>query len=372
LIELTQILHKILTNNRVSHPDQLPGHRICIRCVLPAIFPGIKFNSDGVCNFCQRFETHKGKCVEDKSRYKQKFIGLLTQLTTLPHLKDRPYDVVLAYSGGKDSTYTLKLLKENFNLRIVAVTFNHGFVAEQALKNIRTVTTALGVDHLMISPSQNLLCQAFRRSIDTNIYPLKALERASSICNTCMNLTKAILLKYTLALGIPLIAYGWSPGQAPIQASVMKWNLSMIRQIRRVMINTFETILDDHLSPFILGEQQLEKMKESEKSNEFFLYNVHPLAFFDYNEGKIFDEIKRLGWNDPEDTDSNSTNCLLNAFASQVHQEKYGFHPYAFEIAGLVREGYISRDAGLAKMSSPIDENIIRSVKERLFITDSP
>ena len=50
-----------------------------------------------------------------------------------------------------------------------------------------------------------------------------------------------------------------------------------------------------------------------------FPYNIHPLAFLDYNEDKIVGEIKQLGWQMPDDTDSNSTNCLLNAFANDVH-----------------------------------------------------
>jgi tRNA(Ile)-lysidine synthase TilS/MesJ len=348
--------------------------KVCTKCVLPETFPGIRFDLDGVCNYCHQSERRVTKLAEEKARYHQKFLNLLKELKQ-PNKPDKPnkpnkrsYDVLLAYSGGKDSSYTLKLLKRDFNLRVLAITFNHGFVSEQALKNIETVSRALDVDHLMVSPNQRMLCQAFRRSIDSDLYPLKALERASSICNTCMNFTKSILLKYAIALGIPLIAYGWSPGQAPIQSSVMKWNLSMIHQIQSVMANTFKQILKDDLSPLLLGESEFKRVKEFETLEGIYLFNIHPLAFLDYNEEKIIEEIRLLGWVDPKDTDSNSTNCLLNAFGNQTHQGKYGFHPYAFEIGGLVREGYMSREEGLRKLSVLPDPIIVSYVKERLGI----
>ena len=102
------------------------------------------------------------------------------------------------------------------------------------------------------------------------------------------------------------------------------------------------------------------------KRNNSAIYNLHPLAFFGYDEERSVEQIEPLGWKLPKDTDANSSNCLLNGFATQVHLEKFGFHPYALEIAGLVRQGYITRDAGLSKLSSPADEEISSSVKKKL------
>jgi hypothetical protein len=52
----------------------------------------------------------------------------------------------------------------------------------------------------------------------------------------------------------------------------------------------------------------------------------------------------------PEGLDSNSTDCLLNTFANQVHIEKHKFDPYAFEIVGMVKTGAMSRKNGLDKI----------------------
>jgi tRNA(Ile)-lysidine synthase TilS/MesJ len=361
---------------------------ICSRCVLPDSFPGIRFDDVGVCNYCHQGESRISRLSIEKAKYLQKFLNLIAQLKepsdTQPgicsglsdHLNQPnhftqlsrfSYDALMAYSGGKDSTYTLKLLRRNFNLRVLAITFNHGFVSEQALKNIHTVMRTLGVDHLMVSPNPQMLCRAFRESARSDLYPLKTLERASSICNTCMNLVKSILLKTSIEMGIPLIVYGWSPGQAPIQSSVMKWNSSMVRQTQDAMAMSLDAIMGEDLRTFKLTERHFKLLEwESENFGGTFLYNIHPLAFLEYHEEKILEETRGLGWQDPKDTDSNSTNCLLNGFATQVHQERHGFHPYAFEIAGLVRTGVMTREAGLAKLSAPPDQKIIQEVKNKL------
>lgn len=334
--------------------------KICQTCVLPETFPGIHFDDKGCCSFCRRY---KGKENQEqrKERFKKKF------LTALEKTKNTgPYDALMAYSGGKDSTYTLRLLKENFDLKILAITFDHGFVSPMALENIRNVTNNLDVDHLTVQPGEKPLRTVFVKSMASDIYPIKALERASSICNSCMNLVKSFLLKSAIEMRVPLIAYGWSPGQAPVQSSVFKTNDSMIRQMQKAMLEPFEQMIDHRLSGFFLQTQHYETDPAS--GTDRFPYLVHPLAFFDYNEEDIFDKIKEIGWVNPKDTDSNSTNCLLNGFANQVHMKQHGFHPYAFEIAGLIREGYMTREEGLQKLSTPPDPQVIDYVKKKLGI----
>ncbi|MBW2072885.1 MAG: hypothetical protein JRI89_16770, partial [Deltaproteobacteria bacterium] len=85
-----------------------------------------------------------------------------------------------------------------------------------------------------------------------------------------------------------------------------------------------------------------------------------------YDERKIVEEIQALGWQPPADTDSNSSNCLLNSLGIESHLQKFGFHPYAFELAGLVREGYLSRAEGLARLAARPDEKIVSEVKRTL------
>lgn len=71
-------------------------------------------------------------------------------------------------------------------------------------------------------------------------------------------------------------------------------------------------------------------------------------------------------WKAPDDTDANSTNCLLNSYANVLHIEQFGYHPYAFELANLVREGVMTRSEGLERLNNEDNSATIAFVKERL------
>ena len=68
----------------------------------------------------------------------------------------------MCYSGGKDSTYTLTVLRETYELNVLAVSLDNGFVAEQTLLNIRRVVENLGVDYITIKPRFDILARIFR------------------------------------------------------------------------------------------------------------------------------------------------------------------------------------------------------------------
>jgi len=90
------------------------------------------------------------------------------------------------------------------------------------------------------------------------------------------------------------------------------------------------------------------------------------LAFSEYDEDKIKKTIKKLGWKKPQDTDPNSSNCLLNSLANFVHKKRFRFNPYAFELAKLVREGYLDRKKALKRVAQPENMKVVNQVKKKL------
>jgi len=331
--------------------------KICTKCVLPATFPRITFNEEGVCNFCLSFKGQE-KLAEQKEKYRAKFESLFEE-----HRGTGDYDCLMCYSGGKDSSYTLYILKTKYNAKVLAVTIDNGFVSERAIQNIRNVVESLGVDHYLIKPRFDVLRKIFNACSSKNLYSPKTLERASTICTSCMGLVKFISLRLAIEKRIPFITYGWSPGQAPIASSVFKTNPSMMKSMQEALKGPMSSIVGDAIEPYFLEE------KHFPNSGEFgyrFPYNISPLAFLDYNEEKIFETIGELGWKAPDDTDANSTNCLLNSYANVLHIEQFGYHPYAFEIANLVREGVMTRSEGLKRLNSEDNIATIAFVKNRL------
>jgi tRNA(Ile)-lysidine synthase TilS/MesJ len=203
----------------------------------------------------------------------------------------------------------------------------------------------------------------FKFSIEKEFHPPKALERASSMCNSCMGLVKFITLRIALEKRIPFIAYGWSPGQAPLQSAIMKNHPSFIRKSQDLFLQPLLKAIGPEVRAYFLDEYHFD-----ENTNGNFPYNINPLAFLRYDEKEIYKRIKELGWQSPRDTDPNSTNCLLNAFANQVHIQKHQYNPYAMEMAELVREGILSIEEVLNRTSAEPDQTIIETVKTKLGI----
>ena len=330
----------------------------CRRCVLPATFPGISFDSAGVCQFCRSYRGDEA-VDEQRMRYRRKFQDLIE--------RNRPsdgYDILMAYSGGKDSTYTLDLLVSVYKLRVLALTFDNAFLSPRATENIHHVCQALDVDHLMVRPAPDLLYSVFRAAARQELFAPKTLQRASTICTCCIGFVKSIVMRTAIERGIGLVAWGWSPGQAPIQSSVMQTNPKMARLTQRAVYEPLSGIVSGRLGPFFLHEEHF-------RQSDRFPCNVHPLAFHPYDEEVMAARNQELGWCKPDDTDANSTNCLLNAFANTVHKERYGFHPYAWEMANMVRCGVLSRQVAMQKIEEPEQADIVAYARRILFPADS-
>ena len=248
----------------------------CTRCILTSNFPGIAFDEQGVCNFCRSYKPETAS-EEVKRKYEEKFLELVRE-----HRNHSGYDVLMAYSGGKDSTYTLDIFVNRYGLKVLALTFDNTFISERSFVNMRNVTDALGVDHMIIRPSPKTLRTIFRAAAGQELYSSKAMERASTICTSCIGLVKAVMLRTALEKKIPFVGFGWSPGQAPIQASVMHTNPGLTRATQKTITEPLQNVVGsaDTLIQYFVTDQQFEHP-------ECFPWNIHPLAFLEYNEEKM-------------------------------------------------------------------------------------
>jgi hypothetical protein len=339
-----------------QRPNDPTTPRLCRRCILPESFPNIQFDADGVCNHCHQEESTLAKRDVKTAEYRQKLDSLIE--TTRD--KAPTYDAIMAYSGGKDSSYTLKLLKERYGLRIIALTLDNHFVAPIAWDNIKAVTENLSVDCISFRPSWAIMKTLFSVTAKEDIFSAATLLRASSICTACIGIVKSLVLRTALEMSIPLVAFGWSPGQAPIQSAIMKTNASLIRQTQKAQKAGFPANIASAMDAYMIPDGYYEKCKER------FPYNIHPLAFFDYDEEHIKKELESIGWKLPTDTDTNSTNCLLNAFANHCHLERHKFHPYVWEIANMVRQGVMTREEGIEKIYTPQNSEQVEYARKKL------
>ena len=327
---------------------------VCKKCVLDSDIPGIDINKEtGLCHFC---ETYTPLSSQEKSEYLSKIDKLFKNYSG----KDN-YDVIYALSGGKDSSYTLyKLKKEYPFLKVLAVQFDNGFTSEDAIKNARKMCKITGCDYFQLTMEKEVLYDTFRKAAKSyDAFPKFAKYRASDICNVCITIIKQKLIEQAIIQKAPFIVFAFTAGQSPnpiieLSPSFVRWSRTLFeKQLQKIGV-------DDKDELFLIKSEVIKDMGENAPSI------LHPLCLWDYSEDKVLETLLKIGWELPGINDSNSTNCTLNSFACYNHLEKYRFHPYAFDTAGLVRSGEMSREEGFEKINQELSKQLIEEAAKKL------
>lgn len=312
----------------------------CAQCCLSEKFPGIHFDQNGICNLCQEW-TKKGEAHFSQTR--KVLTDKLEEAIEKSRQSKGDYHCLLAFSGGKDSTYTLYLLRERYKLKVLAYTIDNGFVSPTAIENGRNVCDQLGVDWVLYRPNQKFMKTVYRNSIENSPYDKKTLTRSSEICASCIQVVNAVVLREAIRRQIPLIAGGYIGAQVPSDSPVFKGYSDFIDAYRKKTIQDLNTKLHPDFSRYV-------NLSEYEKQGEFPTI-INPLLLEDYNEKDIIKLIQTIGWVMPSNTGKNSSNCQLNEYGVKKHVEKYEFHPYELEICQQVRRGFMSPQEALDRLN---------------------
>ena len=144
-----ELSETILQNNEIF--DSL---RRCTKCILPETAPNIIFDEDGVCNYCKDYQNLKIKGPHALEKYISKF----------RKNSDRP-DCLVAFSGGRDSSYALHYIKTKLDLNPLAFTYDWGMITDLARRNQARICGKLGIEHIIFSAN----LEDKRRNIKLNV-----------------------------------------------------------------------------------------------------------------------------------------------------------------------------------------------------------
>ena len=114
--------------------------RRCAKCTLPETFPFIKYNSTGVCNYCNTFQPIEFKGVENLKIMLDKFRS-----------KDGSPDCLIPFSGGRDSSYSLHYVKKEMGMNPIAFSYDWGMLTDLARRNQARMCGKLGIEHILVS-----------------------------------------------------------------------------------------------------------------------------------------------------------------------------------------------------------------------------
>ncbi|MBN1652717.1 MAG: hypothetical protein JXA30_02965 [Deltaproteobacteria bacterium] len=254
----------------------------------------------------------------------------------------KDYDVLIALSGGKDSTYLLHRIKKEYGLRILAVSVDTGFLSSVAIDNIKTIIQRIGVDHLFITPGSGFFLKLYRHFFNHKI----GKDFVHSVCYACGCVIEAIAIKYALQWEIPLIIQGYARWQPD----------NIFYEMPRNEIVNRDYFIPTHKKEMLQGpftERDLESVLPSPDIS--FMDNVPrvlcPLHVWDYSVEDIRRTLQAENLIVKSKSSTLKTNCLLNIPMLYLDYNINGYNPYIFELSCLIREGHVKKEEWKNKMA---------------------
>jgi amino acid adenylation domain-containing protein len=332
--------------NRPPAPAR-PGEVRCTRCLLTSRFPGIHFDGSGVCNFCREFESYRHL----SDLYFKSFGDFKALAQTVQDQRSGDYDCLLLYSGGKDSSYVLYRLVD-LGLKVLAFTFDNGYISETALENIKRTTSRLQVDCIISTAAE--MDKIFVESITAD----------DTVCNGCFRALTTISTQLARQKSINMVVTGLSRGQildtklhgllsqGVTEVSEIEQQLTSFRKIYHAMDDRIAKLLNIHFDDQVIDQIRFV---------DFFRYENTAVR-----EIKEYLKLKDNYWKQPKDTGFCSTNCVINDVGIYVHKVRRGYHNYAAPLSWDCRLGLITREEGLAETKSAVDKEHVKGILDKL------
>ena len=336
----------------VGHPSQPTDIQNCAQCGLPSNYPGTSFNDEGLCQICSQFDAYKDRA----QAYFAPPAELSAKIEKAKANRSGKYDVIMLLSGGKDSTYAAYRLAE-LTPKVLALTLNNGFLSDEAMQNIESVTEHLGWDHqFMTTPAMNEIF-------------VDSLKRHSNVCQGCFKTVYTLALREARAQGVPAIVTGLSRGQffetrlTPElfqQKAPSKDDLERMVMDARRRYHAEDDAIASHLDT-----------RDIQNGNVLAEVEIIDLyRYIDVPVSEIYRYLNANGtWKRPSDT-GRSTNCLINDLGIYFHRKREGFHNYALPYSWDVRMGHKTREEALDELNDEIDVQRVEKMLAQIGFDD--
>lgn len=353
------------TNNAIPfiNKEKLLTLNRCSSCLLPDTFPFLGLDENGECVYCR---THKKRSFLGRKALEYE---VAKRLGTLK--KEREYDCIVPFSGGRDSSWMLHFARKELGLRTLAYTYDWGMTTDIGYRNMKQMTQELGVRHLVIDGGIARKRSNIRKNVgawlkkpdiatvtlfmagDKQVYfhiPRIARELGTDIVFWGENYLERTDFK-TAFLGI---------NETFDKRNIM--DLSLLNRLRMAFLFAGKMISN----PSFFNSGLVDAFTGY---FGFFFYPknyISPFKYFPWNEREIHDTLfNRYGWEKEEGYPStwrigDGTSALYNYIYCRIA----GFSENDTFRSNQIREGYISRSEGLSLV---VEENMPREDSIRWY-----
>jgi glucosamine--fructose-6-phosphate aminotransferase (isomerizing) len=315
----------------------------CFKCVLPFTMPFIEFDENGVCNYCLNEEF----AIQLESRE-----NLFLELEKLSRGK-RPR-VLVPFSGGRDSSFTLAQLALEDRFDLVTFTYDWGFVSDSARRNISSICAQFGVQNVLVAAD----IRKKRRNVRINLQAWLKNPHLGMI--SLLTAGDKFFFKYANKV------------QNELNASAQVWGINLLEktQFKSGFLGIKPNFESDKLFSTGIGSQfsyQTKRFQQFLRNPSYFnvslidtlmgeyYRSISPnkklFRFFDYerwDEEIINKTLSNIGWEGNEDSGLNwRVGDGTSAFYNYVYFKVAGFTENDTFRSNQIRRGLITREKAL-------------------------
>jgi len=321
----------------------------CTRCLLPDTFPRIKFDEEGVCNYCHSQPPYEAKGEEAFIQLLEKYRG-----------KGRDFDCIAPISGGRDSAYVLHQMVTKYGMRVLSLTVDSGFITPEARRNIERITDTLGVDHVWLVDEKQI-AQARRNAWIKFQGWLRnpSIHNIVPVLNSGDKTMNLRMFRYASENKIPLLLGGNVVGTSTYEHGNSRTGYLGVFPNDHGVYSSFDMLklFIYYGWDFIYNSYNWSPSIFAEYLTGAAVYffdkilkpgNVDLVGFYDYIpwvEDKIVSTIKKIGWRGADDTTTtwridDSAYALINYFYFYLA----GIDEHVELYSKMIRAGQITRE----------------------------
>ena len=315
----------------------------CSKCILPETMPYIKFNKEGVCNYCENYT------LKNVPKPFSELEGLVE-----PYRRKGLRDCIVPFSGGRDSSYALHIIVEELGMNPIAYTYDWGMVTDLGRRNISRMCSKLNVENIIIAADITKKRDNIRKNVSAWLknphLGMISLWTAGDkhFFRYCEEVKKQT--------GISLNLWGVNPmetthfktgflGIAPEFDNKHVYNNGFISQAEYQFKRYKQYFLNpSYFNSSIPDTISGEYWRSINKKSDYF----HIFDYLTWDEEKVNSKLKDYNWEWSNDTPTSwrigdGTAALYN----YVYYSVAGFTEHDTFRSNQIREGMISREDAL-------------------------
>jgi predicted PP-loop superfamily ATPase len=332
--------------------------RTCKNCVLPETTL-VSIESNERCKLCNSPDLFKHILKEPDNEKLSEIIERIRR-----NGKGKAFDCVVAWSGGRDSTFMLYELVTKHNLRCVAVFGKTPFTPIEIVENVHSISRQLGIKLIEIqTPSnhQRIAGYCLKEYIKTGS-PLFI----NLACSPCKFVNRE-LFKQARKLGVKAVVFGgnrfeyFPSGPASIDLNdENRYSLrvmikdNMLRLLKGGSFLSRNPSLLKHLSTFF--KASILYVNQYTVFLRLFYPGIYRFDFYhyaDWDEGLIQKTLQFLGWKLPKGCNSTwRADCVFEAVKNTAFEERLGFTYAHVLYSNLIRAGKLTRNTAIQRLEN--------------------